>query len=388
MQNMTIRVTVSTLATSCFDNRYAKVHLAEIDQLPQSIRELVNCLSYDLRTLQPFKCKSTCWWQLTMWSECLVFDPTTKKSKRNCTKNPEACIPTGAYPIVFWCKSANPNILSQPFQKRFTQKKAELQIQRSWIPHDVCDREIHMHQSSAISRIQEGMHLRVGFSDTSWKTSSWNQQSDWRPWSFLLFEDFGSTSNVDLSNLNPLLHLRVEETSRTIWLSRIQTPVTEPIWQETSMFIETWNMNFGWVSILSFLKWNRLQRIRNFHKAPHVEVHVRVVDCSGHLPSRNLPRSHRHSNNFPPALRHRGEFFGGSAKTYKTWLMGDRVAYVAFSKKDHFLRLKPEGVPWWPSFKAKQYRCLKSPSDIGFLILASTLHEGYLYLNLKHLSAK
>ena len=67
-------------------------------------------------------------------------------------------------------------------------------------------------------------------------------------------------------------------------------------------------------------------------QAPHVEVHVRVVDCSGRLPSRNLPRSHRHSDNFPPALGQ--SILRWQSKTIQKLTWFAIVGYITFSKKD------------------------------------------------------
>ena len=67
------------------------------------------------------------------------------KEARHLHKNPTWLEPTEACPKTLCQQKDSP----------------KLQIQRGWIPHDVGDGEIHMHQSSAISRIQEGMYLRV-----------------------------------------------------------------------------------------------------------------------------------------------------------------------------------------------------------------------------------
>ena len=139
-----------------------------------------------------------------------------------------------------------------------------MQIQRRWIPHDVRDGEIHMHQGSAISRIEEGVHLRVGISDVSSSNIKWYQQ-DWATtWSYFLWI-LNENEMLTFQNSAKYSMWAFERSLKPIWLSWIQTPVTTTLWQETSMFTETWKI---WTldafrSFWVFSKWNFMKLIRN-----------------------------------------------------------------------------------------------------------------------------
>lgn len=188
-----------------------------------------------------------------------------------------------------------------------------------------------MHQSSAISRIQEGMYLRVAS-----ENGNPIEQLEVSLLSETQMLTFQTSIYYTIWALRTSLEPSGNHESKLLWLQRFDKSIDvyrnmkHELWMRFDPGFLQMKLHETDSKVCEFLE---LKPVRTDSKqAPHVEVHVRVVDCSGHLPSRNLPRSHRHSDNFPPALGQ--SILRWQSKTIQKLTWFAIVGYITFSKKD------------------------------------------------------